>query len=77
MPGRFPEVLKTATVERAERLHKCHRDDDHVIRKGDLRITLAVGRDVRRYCAACAVVALEKGDAKIATLRAALGAVRG
>jgi hypothetical protein len=72
MPGRFPQLLKAAAVERAERRHKCRRDDDHVIRQGDLRITISVGRDVRRYCATCAAIILNNADAKISDLRAVL-----
>lgn len=72
MPGRFPELLKTSVVERAERTHRCHRDDDHVIRKGDLRMSVSVGRDVRRYCAACAAKALANADARMRALRTEL-----
>jgi hypothetical protein len=74
VPGRFPQLLKTAVVERAERRHKCHRDDDHLIRQGDLRITISVGRDVRRYCVTCAATILNNADAKIGELRAVLDA---
>jgi len=72
MPGRYPELLKTAVVERAGRRAACHRDPRHTIRNGDLRLTIRVGRQVGRYCAACAGLILTRADQKIAALRVAL-----
>jgi hypothetical protein len=73
MPGRLPEILKTSVVDRASRKHVCRRDEGHVIRSGDLRLTIKVGRDVRRYCADCAGAILDVGDRRSAKLRADLG----
>lgn len=75
MPGRLPELLKTSSVDRASRRHTCRRDEDHVIRSGDLRLTIKVGRDVRRYCASCAATILERGDEKIVKLRTELASI--
>ncbi len=71
MGGRFPSLVKTSEVDTVQRKHECQRCGATVV-KGERRLALTVGRDVRHYCMSCATRTLDAAEKRLAELRAAL-----
>lgn len=52
--GRPKSFVSQLTVDFAKASHNCRFNKDHRIAKGQKRLTAKDGRDVFRYCPACA-----------------------
>lgn len=57
--GKPKSTIKRIFVDEAKVSHKCRRNKDHAISKGERRFNVKEGRSVSRYCLDCARVSLQ------------------
>lgn len=65
-------LLKSLEISTAGRLHYCHSNKRHALRKGDVIFIVSEGRNHTHYCVDCALRFVATAQAKLAILEGTL-----
>lgn len=68
--AQLKRLAKKASWEIAGAPHSCHYNSKHLIRKGDIRLSIPQGQKAgyKRYCVQCGKRALEQGVADLTAI---------
>jgi hypothetical protein len=64
--------MQRVKVDVALRAHKCQHNGRHKLERGDKRLKVTTQRSSEHYCAACALVIIERDIAKLQALASEL-----
>ena len=70
--AKVKRLILKCEVDKAQRKHVCKHNKNHVIQKGDLRLTLTLsdGRATKeRYCKECAIKMIEQSFEELNNLK--------
>jgi hypothetical protein len=66
--ARPKSLIKTLSIDTAQKSHFCKHDGKHSIKKGDKRLKLKVGRTYEHFCGVCAKSFIQKDISKLDAL---------
>jgi hypothetical protein len=70
-------LLLRAEIDVALHSHRCRRNKNHLIARGQRRLKVRAGRSWKHYCLHCAVRIVERDSALLSALASAIKAAAG